>query len=117
MFIAEEPAPEPHLAHPEVCAALRIGLVNVPRVSRSCEHFPDGFDLHLLARSVTGTQSEVTCNPERRLYTTFRATSLGAPLQLQLRWGCREIGFSLPNKQRQHRTLHTQKDLLPYAVC
>ena len=23
-------------------------LVTVPRVSRSCEHFPDGFDLHLL---------------------------------------------------------------------
>ena len=23
-------------------------LVAVPRVSRSCEHFPDGFDLHLL---------------------------------------------------------------------
>ena len=29
-------------------AALRIVLVTVPRVSRSCEHFPDGFDLHLL---------------------------------------------------------------------
>jgi len=24
--------------------ALRIVLVTVPRVSRSCEHFPDGFD-------------------------------------------------------------------------
>ena len=23
-------------------------LVLVPRVSRSCEHIPDGFDLHLL---------------------------------------------------------------------
>jgi len=47
-FIAEQPAPAPHLAHPEGCAALRIVLVTVPRVSRSCEHFPDGFDLHLL---------------------------------------------------------------------
>ena len=47
-FIAEEPAPAPHLAHPEGCAAMRIVLVNVPRVNRSCEHFPDGFDLHLL---------------------------------------------------------------------
>ena len=34
-----------HLAHPEGCAALRIVLVTAPRVSRSCEHFPDGFDL------------------------------------------------------------------------
>ena len=47
-FIAEQPAPAPHLAHPEGCAALRIVLATVPRVSRSCEHFPNGFDLHLL---------------------------------------------------------------------
>jgi len=47
--IAEQPAPAPHLAHPEGCADLHIVLVTVPRVSRSCEHFPDGFDLHLLA--------------------------------------------------------------------
>ena len=33
-FIAEQPAPAPHLAHPEGCAALRIVLVTVPRVSR-----------------------------------------------------------------------------------
>ena len=31
-------------------AALRIVLVTVPRVGRSCEHFPDGFDVHLLLR-------------------------------------------------------------------
>ena len=36
-----------HLAHPEGSAALRILRVTVPRVSRSCEHFPGGFDLHL----------------------------------------------------------------------
>ena len=47
-FIAEQPAPAPHLALPEGRAALRIVLVTVPRVSRSCEIFPDGFDLHLL---------------------------------------------------------------------
>ena len=41
----------PHLAHPEGCAALRIVLVTVPRVNRSCEHFPDGSDLHLLRES------------------------------------------------------------------
>ena len=48
--VAEQPAPAPHLAHPEGCAALhlRIVLVTVHRVSRSCEHFPDGFDLPLL---------------------------------------------------------------------
>ena len=55
-YIAEQPAPAPHFAHPEECAALRkpyalckpYVLVTVPRVSRVCEHFPDGFDLHLL---------------------------------------------------------------------
>ena len=31
-FIAEQPAPAPHLAHPEGCAALRIALVTVPRL-------------------------------------------------------------------------------------
>ena len=46
-FIAEQPAPAPHLAHPEGCAAQRIVLVTVPRVSRSCDHFPHGFDPHL----------------------------------------------------------------------
>ena len=29
----------------------------------------------------------------------------------------REIGIVLPNSQRQHRTLHIQKDVLPYALC
>ena len=50
--IAEQPAPAPHLTHPEGCAALRIVLVTEPRDSRSCEHFPDGFDLHLLRGAV-----------------------------------------------------------------
>jgi len=52
-FIAEQPAPAPHLAHPEGCAALRIVLVTVPRVSLFCEHFPDGSDLHLLLKLIT----------------------------------------------------------------
>jgi len=47
-FIAEQPVPALHLAHLEGCAALRIVLVTVPRVCRSCDHFPDGFDLHLV---------------------------------------------------------------------
>jgi len=36
------------------------------------------------------------------------------PLTLHPR---REIGVLLPNNQRQHRTLHTQKDVRPYALC
>ena len=58
-LIAEQPALTPHLAHPERCAALRIVLLPVPCVSRSCEHFPDGFDLHLLR---TGTN--LVASPE-----------------------------------------------------
>jgi hypothetical protein len=29
----------------------------------------------------------------------------------------REIGIVLPNSQRQHRTLHIQKDVPPCAFC
>ena len=29
----------------------------------------------------------------------------------------RETGMLLPNNQRQYRTLHIQKDVLPYALC
>ena len=29
----------------------------------------------------------------------------------------RDIGMLVPNNQRQHRTLHIQKDELPYALC
>ena len=28
-----------------------------------------------------------------------------------------EIGVSLPNNQRQHSTLHIEKDVLPHALC
>ena len=31
--------------------------------------------------------------------------------------GLVEIGILLPNNQRQHRTLHIQKDVLPCALC
>ena len=44
----------PHLAHLEGCAALRIVLVTMPHVSRSCEHSPDGFKLHPLHRHRQG---------------------------------------------------------------
>ena len=43
-LVAKQPAPAPHLAHPEGFAALRIVLVTVLRVSRACEHFCNGFD-------------------------------------------------------------------------
>jgi len=62
-FIAKQPAPAPHLAHPEGIAALRIVLVTAPRVSRSCEHFPDGFDLHLLQGPHSGLQRDFVKNP------------------------------------------------------
>ena len=39
ILIVEQPAPAPHLAHPEGRAALRIVLITVPRVSRSCARF------------------------------------------------------------------------------
>jgi hypothetical protein len=29
----------------------------------------------------------------------------------------KEIGIFLPNNQRQHRTLHIQMNVLPYAMC
>ena len=29
----------------------------------------------------------------------------------------KKIGILLPNNQRQHRTLHVQTDVLPYALC
>ena len=43
--IAAQPAPAPHLAHPEGFAALHMVLITMPRVCRSCEHFPNGLDL------------------------------------------------------------------------
>ena len=33
------------------------------------------------------------------------------------RYPARLIGILLPNNQRKHRTLHIQKDVLPYALC
>ena len=31
--------------------------------------------------------------------------------------GCRDIGISCLNNQRQHCTLHVPQDVLPYALC
>ena len=47
---------------------LRIQKVTVPRVSRSCEHFPDGFDLHLLhaRNNLLITQADLQLFPHLR---------------------------------------------------
>ena len=67
--IAEKPAAAPHHAHPEGCAALRIVLVTVPRVSRSCEHFLDGFDF--MRKSFTREPS-TPGHPQPRCVHTWR---------------------------------------------
>ena len=36
---------------------------------------------------------------------------------IQRRFDLCEIGILLPRNQRQHRTLHIQKHMLPYALC
>jgi len=38
------------------------------------------------------------------------------PIDLLRTGWCRDIGILLPNNQRQHRTLHIQEDVLPYAL-
>ena len=38
-------------------------------------------------------------------------------LHLNLNPESAEIGILLPINQRQHRTSHIQKDVLPYALC
>ena len=39
------------------------------------------------------------------------APSLSVPSPASRDW------YLLPNNRRQHRTLHIQKDVLPYALC
>ena len=68
--IAKQPAPAPHLADPEGRAAPRIALVTVHRVSRSCEHFPDGSDLHLL-QCIRYAQCTTTVRMKKRLYQKY----------------------------------------------
>ena len=43
---------------------------------------------------------------------SYAATGDEQPFWVQVCLPFREIGFSLPNKQRQHRTLHIQQDVL-----
>ena len=54
-FMAEQPAPAPHRARPDGRAAPCFVLFTLPRVSRSCELFPNGSDLHLPTRPETLT--------------------------------------------------------------
>ena len=84
--IAERPAPAPHLAHPEGCAALRIVLLTAPRVSCYFENFPDRFDLHLLPTSpdhrkglgmpTGGSSGGSFPISEAHVYRGYRGTSL-----------------------------------------
>ena len=57
---------------PSGCAALRIVLVTVPRVSRFCEHFPDGFDLHLLQLVQDHAHHPLAESDDERLGLGFR---------------------------------------------
>jgi len=70
-LIAEQPAPAPHLARPEGRAALRMVLVTVPRISRSCELVPDGFDLHLLQLAGPCERLCLLCNKVGWLFSCF----------------------------------------------
>ena len=38
---------------------MRIVVITVPYVSRSCEHFLDGFDFHLLVQATTGRRESL----------------------------------------------------------
>ena len=95
--IAEQPAPALHLAHKNECAALRIVLVTVPRVSRSCEHFPDGLDLHLLQ-----SPGAVQCQPFRRV---------PGPI-----WGCNPVCKVTPVILHGVVTPDTTLNLRPQAL-
>jgi len=54
-------------------------------------------------------------NP-KSTFSIPRNARLGQPLN-RLVGTSEEIGIFWPNNQRQHRTLHIQKDVLPYALC
>ena len=45
---------------------LRIVPHTVPRVGRSYEHFPDGFELHLLHAGAGELETGAAIGPERR---------------------------------------------------
>jgi len=49
--------------------------------------------------------------PPHRPFRRVVARDAGPPYIL------RDFGIFLPNNQRQHRTSHIQKDVLPYALC
>ena len=53
-------------------------------------------------------------------HTGARQTSSarrGAPAPPTLPAPAQRFGILFPNNQRQHRTLHIQEDVLPYALC
>ena len=129
----EQPAQALHLPHREGCAALRIVLVTVPHVSRSCEHFPDGFDPHLLrntltsspARLTSGSRSVVPGGPyDRWLRPEVLCRSRGvspdlSPLGLERRWQegwhyCDRPDHSAQTKDsKEHSDTECQNDTRP----
>ena len=100
-FMAEQPAPAPHFAHPEGYAALRIVLVTVPRVSRTCEHFPDRFDLRLL--QVAGTNPAMFAI-DSLLSPAFETHSLhsGLPRYFQASSGRTSVALSVGSTLRAY---------------
>ena len=57
-FIAEQPASAPHI--------LRIVPPTLPRVGRSYERFPDGFELHLLSDMASSNKTFTPPQDPRR---------------------------------------------------
>ena len=73
---------------------LRIVPHTVPRVGRSYEHFPDGFELHLLRR-VQGTSLTRNRTPPRTAkgpYAYAYCMVLGGGVFLWARYPCRSLG-------------------------
>ena len=75
----------------------------VPRVSRSCEHFPDGFDLHLLPSVLTTLSTRLQAKKEHlERLEGFLPESQGQNLALTVLYvldslGCGIFGLRLYN--------------------
>ena len=57
-------------------------------------------------------ESDILCSEREHVRLYLPAVPPG-----NLPAGVAEIGIVLPNNQRQHHTVHIQKDVLPYALC
>ena len=72
-FMVKKTAPAP----PGGYASLRNVLVSVPCVSRSCEQFPDEFDLHLLQVMEKQLREEVQVGRQPAMATLARSVMAG----------------------------------------